>query len=186
MRALNDREKRTMRIALICIGAYGLIFGGLKASGFLRAKQKAYQDVLAKATKMQADLQLYQDKADKSKKWMETFHMDPAKLSRPAVMAGVSAAIQKAAQGGGVQMGPIREVQGRTSAQDLGSMQLEGTGPVPSLMAFLNKLETLGYPVIIDRIQFSTEASKPNSLKLSLTIVILDFEKWQPAGGPNA
>jgi hypothetical protein len=141
---------------------------------------------VARAGKLQESLQLYQDKADVSKKLMEKFHMDPAKLSRASMMAGVSAAIQKAAQGGGVQMGPIREVQGKTSAQELGSMQLEGSGPVPSLMAFLNKLETLGYPVIIDRVQITAEANRPGALKMTLTIVVLDFEKWKAAGGPNA
>ena len=64
---------------------------------------------------------------------MEDFKMDPRKLSRPVVVAQASAAIQKAAQGLGVMIGPVRELSGRPANRELASLQLEAVGPLPSL-----------------------------------------------------
>ncbi len=85
-------------------------------------------------------------------------------------------------------------------------MQLEGMGPVPALMDFLHRLEGLGYPLIIDSLQFSIETGRPGGagggggpaapmgpggpggppLKMSLSIVILDYEAWKKQEVPHA
>ena len=39
-------------------------------------------------------------------------------------------------------------------------------------------MQTLGYPLIIDSVQMTTD-NRPGMVKLSLTIVILNFEKWK-------
>ena len=109
--------------------------------------------------------------------------MDPGKLSKASLVAEASAAIQKAARNGGVQIGPVRESPARTSATELTSMQLEGVGPVPAVMTLLHRLETVGFPLIVDSVQINPEPSRPGTLKLSLTIVILDFDQWKN-GGP--
>jgi len=77
--------------------------------------------------------------------WRSARHIIPAKLSKPTLVADASAAIQKAATSGGVQLGPIRESAARPSAKELAAMQLEGLGPIPALLSFLYRLETLGY-----------------------------------------
>jgi len=100
-------------------------------------------------------------------------------------VADASAAIQKAAQSGKVQLGPIRETPGRSSAKELASIQLEGVGPVPAIMGFLHQLGSLGYPLVVDAVQLTPE-NKPGSLKMNLTIVILDFEQWKKDEVPNA
>jgi hypothetical protein len=94
-------------------------------------------------------------------------------------VAEASAAIQQSALTGQVQLGPIRESPPRPSAKELASMQLEGIGPVPAVMKFLHRLETLGYPLILDSVQINPDATKPGMVKLNLTIVILDFEQWK-------
>ena len=80
---------------------------------------------------------------------------------------------------GGVQLGPIRESAARPSAKELASIQLEGNGPVPALLTFLHRLETLGYPLILDSVQISSDPTRPGMIKLNLTIIILDFEQWK-------
>jgi hypothetical protein len=117
---------------------------------------------------------------------MEKFHLDPAKLSKASVVAGASDAIQKAAASGGVQLGPIRESHGRSSAKELASMQLEGNGALPKVMALLHQLESLGYPVIVDSVQITPNAMKPGMVKVTLTILIMDFEAWKIKESPNA
>ena len=46
-------------------------------------------------------------------------------------------------------------------------------------MAFLHNLQSLGYPLVIDSVQIHGDPSKPGAVKISLTIVILDFDQWK-------
>jgi hypothetical protein len=127
---------------------------------------------------LRTELRPYEDKALATQKLMESFHLDPARLTKASVVAEASAAIQKAASGGGVQLGPIREAPARTSAKELASMQLDCTGPVPAMMTLLSRFETLGYPLILDAVQVNPEP-RPGMVKLHLTIIILDFDQWK-------
>ena len=104
--------------------------------------------------------------------------MEPQKLSKTTLVAEASAAIQKAAASGGVQVGPIRESPSRSSSKELASMQLEGVGPVPAVIALLHRLETLGYPLLLDAVQINPDTTKPGVVRLHLTIAILNFEQW--------
>ena len=151
---------------------------------------------------------------------MENFHLDPAKLTNRTVVAEASAAIQKAAMTSGVMVGAVREEYARGSTKELAIIKLEGNGPVPAMMAFLYRLESLGYPLIVDSVQIGSETGRPGGpmgpggpmvatgptgpsgpmaameamprmgppgmLKLSLTIVILNFEQWKNEEMPNA
>jgi hypothetical protein len=117
----------------------------------------------------------YQDKVMVVKKLMDNFHLDPAKLSRTTVVGEASAAIQKAATGSGIQVGPVKESFARAAAKEVASVQFEGTGPLPAVMGLINRLETLGYPLVIDQVLITPEQSRPGQVKISLTIVILDF-----------
>jgi len=54
------------------------------------------------------------------------------------------------------------------------------------VMSLLHRLETLGYPLILDSVQMTPEVTKPGMVKLNLTIVILDFDQWKSEGGPHA
>ena len=186
MRALTDHEKRTIRIASILIGVYLVIFVGWRGWASLSAKRKEYKTMLEQAQAKQKELQLYSDKADKIKDLMEKFKMDPAKLSRASVVAGASDAIQKAGKSGGVQFGPIRETHGRSSAKELGSIQLEGNGQLPAVMKLLHNMESLGYPIVIDSVQITPNMMRPGMVKLNLTVIIMDFEAWKTKGAPNA
>ncbi len=58
-------------------------------------------------------------------------------------------------------------------------MQLEGTGQVSAVLTLLHRLETLGYPLILDTLQLSANPTQPGMVKVNLTIVILDFEAWK-------
>ena len=65
-------------------------------------------------------------------------------------------------------------------------MQFEGVGPVPAIVTFLHRLEVLGYPLVVDAVQINADPSKPGMAKLSLTIVILDFDQWKETEVPRA
>jgi len=182
---LSERDKRTIRIAGIGIAIYLVLFLGISGWKRLEAKRAGYRDLVASAERLRREVQPYENRVLLAQKLKDTFKMDPQKLSRLTVVADASAAIQKAAQSGKVQLGPIRETPGRSSAKELASIQLEGVGPVPAIMGFLHQLGSLGYPLVVDAVQLTPE-TKPGSLKMNLTIVILDFEQWKKDEVPNA
>jgi hypothetical protein len=175
-----------MRAGIIVLAVYFLFSFGQKGWNFLQKGRSDYKALCNEAAKVRADLRPYKDKIAMTKKMMEGFHMDPAKLTRSSVVADASAAILKAATTGGVALGPIRETGSRQSGKELTSMQLDCTGPIPSVLGFLHKFESIGFPVIFDSIQLTPEASRPGTLKLHLSLVILDFEQWKLGEIPNA
>jgi hypothetical protein len=180
MRALTQREQRTIRLGALGLGAYLILFGGLQVWNFIANKHAEYQQLLAEASNLRQKAILYQSKAQHAQKLMESFQMDPVKLTRETVLAQASAAIQRAALGGGVQIGPLREAPARPSSKELGSIQIEAAGPAPALLKFVEQTHSLGYPLLIDTIQISSEPSRPGQVKLSLTFVVLDFDQWKP------
>jgi hypothetical protein len=182
---ISERDKRTLRIAGIGIAIYLVLFFGVSGWKRLEAKRAEYRDLVANAQRLKREVQPYENRVLLAHKLKESFKMDPQKLSRLTVVADASAAIQKAAQSGKVQLGPIRESAGRASGKELTSIQLEGTGPVAAIIGFLQKLESLGYPLVVDAVQLTPE-KKPGALKMNLTIVILDFEQWKKEEAPNA
>ena len=182
---ISERDKRTLRIAGIGIALYLVLFFGVSGWKRLEAKRSEYRDLLARAQRLKREVQPYENRILLAQKLKQAFKMDPPALSRLTLVADASAAIQKAAQNGKVQLGPMRESPGRASGKELTSIQLEGTGAVPAIMAFLHQLESLGYPLVVDAVQLTPE-NKPGSLKMNLTIVILDFEQWKKEEAPNA
>jgi hypothetical protein len=96
------------------------------------------------------------------------------------VVAEASAAIQQAARAEKVVVGPIREMAGRPSAKEAGAIQFEGNGPIAAVLGLLHDLDHIGFPIIIDTIQITSDPRMPNGLKMSLTIVVLDFDAWKP------
>ncbi|MDB6028516.1 MAG: hypothetical protein JWM68_4739 [Verrucomicrobiales bacterium] len=187
-RALTPHEKKTVRRAAVVIGIYLVLFCGFKAVKFLQGRRSEYQQLQAQALLLKQHIAPYQAKVLVTTKLMETFHLDPAKLTRGTVVAEASAAIQKAAMAGGIQVGTVREAAARSggSAKEVATVQFDGAGQVPALMNFLHQIQTLGYPLVVDSVQLSPDTSRPGQTKMNLTIVILDFEQWKTEEVPHA
>ena len=185
MRALTPHEKRTVRIGGTAIAIYLLLFGGFQLWKYFARVRTDYQQLIGQADRLKQEVQLYNDRAEVLKKLMDTLRLDPAKLSRTSLVAEASAAIQKAAASGGIQVGPIRESPARLSSKEIASVQMEGTGPVPAVMGLLSRLESVGFPLVIDSVQLTPDM-RPGQLKVNLTILILDFEQWTKEGAPHA
>jgi hypothetical protein len=179
MRPITDHEKRSIRLATICIGIYLVLFCGFKMWQFLHHQRVEYVQLLADARSLKSKVQTYQQRAAVAKKLMEDFHLDPAKLSRETIVGEASSAIQKAATGSGVQLGAVRETASRGNGDEIATMQVEASGQVAAITGMLNRMQTLGYPLLIDTVQITTDAARPGMMKLSLTIVILNYENWK-------
>jgi hypothetical protein len=185
MRTLTPHEKRTVRFGAAAIAIYLLLFGGFQVWKYFAKTRADYQQLVSQADRLKQEVQLYDDRVLVLKKLMESLRMDPAKLSRTSVVAEASSAIQKAAMSGGVQVGPVRESPARPSSKELASVQMEGTGPVPAVMGLLSRLESVGFPLVIDSVQLTPDM-RPGQLKVNLTILILDFDQWTKEGAPHA
>ena len=168
-----------MRLAVGALAGFFLLFGIFQGYRFLSHRRADYQKLVVEARELNRELEPYKGKADVAQRLMDTLHLDPAKLGRATVVSEASAAIQKAATSEGLQLGPIRESPARNSAKELTSMQLEGTGPVSSVLTFLHRCESLGFPVILDSVALNPDPARPTNLKMRLTVIILDFDQWK-------
>ena len=200
MRQLTTREQRTLRIGGTAILIYLLLFSGFQVARFFSKKRSQYVQLLAEAQSLKEQVRVYEDRTAVIKKLMEGFQMDPSQLSRTTVVAQASAAIQRAAMSGGVMVGSVRESPGQASRKELSIMQLEAMGPVPGLLRFLHQLDSIGFPILIDSLQIGSDAPRlggppggpPGAppglapLKISLVIVILDFDQWKKQEVPRA
>jgi hypothetical protein len=185
MRAITEREKRTIRFAAIILVAYLVLFFGLRVVRNLETQRSDYQRLVVEAQRLKRDLLPYENRVLLAEKFKENYRMNPAKLTRSTIVAEASAAIQKAASSGKVQLGPMREAPARASAKELTSIQLEASGQVAAVISMLHRLPTLGFPLMVDSVQITPE-SKPGNVKLSLTVIILDAEQWLKEPIPNA
>ena len=153
MRTFTPREQLMVRSGGIGIGVYLVLFGGLQLWKMLEKRRTDYRLAAKEAQALKAEIAPYESRILHVKKLMEEFHMDPVKLSRVSVVGGASAAIQGAAMGGGVQLGPIRESPARTGNAEAASMQLEATGTIAAVTGLLDRIKTAGFPLIIESLQ---------------------------------
>jgi len=160
MRTLTPHEKRTLRLGAAVLAIYLAVFGFLQGGKFFGKKRSEYQALVKEAEVLSQEIRRYQTKCQLTQKLMEDFKMDPLKLSRPVVVAQASAAIQKAAMGLGVMVGPVRELPGRLANRELASLQLEAMGPLPSLLKFLHQTQSLGFPLVIESLQVGSAADR--------------------------
>ncbi len=175
--SLSEREQRLVRFAGIGVAIYLVVFAGFEGWKLLEQKRADFQNLVQAARALRQKTLPYQDKVLLVKKMMEDFHMDPAKLKRESVVSEASAAIQKSANAGGLQIGPIRESAGRGAGMTLATVQLESSGPIPATLSFLAGLNRIGFPVVVDSVQFSADNGRPGQVKMNLTILILDFDQ---------
>jgi hypothetical protein len=183
MRPLTEREKRIVRIAGVGVVIYLALFYGCR---FLEKQRSEYRQLVAEANNLRRQTLPYEGRVQVVKKLMEDFRMDPAKLKKATVVADASAAIQNRAKTGGVQLGPIRESMTSGQGRGLATVQLEGSGQIPAVLAFLGGLDRIGFPVIVDSAQFTAVPGRPGQVKMNLTLIILDFEGWKVTEAPRA
>lgn len=179
MRTLTDQEKRSIRWATIGIAIYLLLFCGFKMWQLLHHQRADYVKLVEDAKALKSKIEKYQQRAEVVKRMMEDYHLDPAKLSRETIVGEASSAIQKAATGSGVQVGAVRETASRGNGDEIATMQVEASGQVAAVTGMLNRMQTLGYPLLIDSVQISSDSARPGMMKLTLTIVILNYENWK-------
>ena len=160
------------------VSTYLLLFGGVRVGKFFEHRRADYLQAVAETRLLKSQVGADTDEAALVKKMMDDFQLEPATLSSNSVVAGASAAIQKAITGSGMQPGPIRESAGRASKKEIASIQFETTGQVAGVMSLIHRLPLLGYPLVIDSIQLTADPMRPGQIKLAVTVLVLDYQQW--------
>jgi hypothetical protein len=181
---MTERDKKTIRFGGVIVVIYLACFFGFKAVKKGKSRREDYAALVKRAQSLQDEVRAQENKALLFEKLTEATKLDPRKIKKQTLVADASAAIQTAAQQSGMQLGPLRETPGRGSGRELSTFQVEGTGPVPAALGLLHKVKTLGFPLIIDSVQFSPAQNRPGQLKVNLTVIILNYDQFKE--GPNA
>lgn len=178
MRALNDREKRTIRIAGVLLVLYLVVFYGIDGLNALEAKRDEYRQLGIEAENLNGEVLAELKKRRRLQKLRNVWKVDLEKLDPQTVVSEVRDAIQKAAGQCGVGLGASQEVGRRASAKELQVVQIKGAGTTDGVMKFLYRLRTLGYPLAVDRLQLKPVAGKPGQMTVSMSVAILNFTPW--------
>jgi hypothetical protein len=202
---MTDRDKKTIQIASIGVAIYLVAFFGFKMWKKGATGRDDYQQLVRRAEKLQEEVRAQENKVLLFEKLTNLYQLDPAKIKKETLVADASAAIQSAAQQGGIQLGPLREAPARSSGRELTTIQIEGTGQSSAALAYLHRLRTLGYPLIIDSVQIAPPQAgsggrgpggpggpppgmmppgRPGTVKINVSITILNYDQWKE--GPNA
>src|SRR6476469_9977809 len=102
MPALNERDKRTIRLASIGIAIYLVLFLGWSGWKKLEGKRAEYQRLLTKVQKEEQDARTYETKVLFFQKYRDAYRLDPDHLPTETLVAEASAAIQNAARQDGI------------------------------------------------------------------------------------
>ena len=181
MLTLNDREKRTIGLGAAVLFICFLLL----LAKYSESNRSQYRQMVNEARDLKQLTHTYSDKLLLLKQLMEDQHLDPSRLTKASAVAQTSAAIQLVASSNGIQLGPIRESPGRSSTQESASIKLEGIGTVAAVIAFFHRLETIGFPVIVESAQVTPDPTKLGTVKLTLSIILMDFDQWKPEEKPN-
>lgn len=186
MASLTPRDKRILRIAGIAIALYLILFYGVRGLLALEASRARYAQLVQKVRGLGLEAQQYENKVLKLEKLKKASRIELAGLQRDSLAGDASGAIQRAAQSSGIKLGPVRESPGSSTGKELAAMQLEATGPIPGALSLLHRLDTLGFPLVVDSLQIDPDSRKPGEVKLILRVVLLDIDHWRKKEKPNA
>src|SRR4051812_4033374 len=102
MRTITEHEKRTLRIGAGLLLIYLVVFYGGRGLKRLEHERAEHQNLVQAGVQLKRDILLYQKQLAAVRQLRETFHLDPAQLSRKTLVAEASAAIQTLAGGSGI------------------------------------------------------------------------------------
>ncbi|KAB2664314.1 MAG: hypothetical protein DVB31_09980 [Verrucomicrobia bacterium] len=179
MQTLTPREQRTVRLAAIGIAVYLALFFGFKGFAGLGAMRADHERLVRAANALRSEVQTYQTRALKLQRLMDRTQLDPGRLSTNTVVAQTSAALQLAAQSGGLQLGAVRESVARSTEREMGTIQFEAMGQPAAVLGFMARLDKLGFPVVVESVQLGADSRGPGMLRIHLNLIVLDFEQWK-------
>jgi hypothetical protein len=181
MRTLSEREKRTIRIGAVLVAGYLAIFYGSKGVRILEEKLAAYRSRVQEADDLKVAVLRETNKGVALRKLRESLRVRPEELREETVVGDASAAIGKAAQAAGIQLGPTKETRASAArAMEIASIGIEGQGSISSAIGFIHGLREIGFPIMMDSVQLKASPGGVGQVAISMNIVVLNYAAWQP------
>jgi hypothetical protein len=181
MRPLSRREKKTVRLGAAALAIYLLAFYGLRGWRFLEEKRAAFAELNLAMANLDASIAREESKTLRLERLKKSSRIELSSLNEKTAVGEALAAVQKAAQGCGLQVTTLKETAGRGAAKELATIQLEGVAATAAAMQFVHGLRSLGFPLIVDRLQLKTTGVKPGQVHLSLALAVLGFQAAKAA-----
>lgn len=185
--ALNQREKRTVRLASILVGAYLIIFGGLQLRGYLGEKGEE----LTALRQELAELESASDRRDLDRRRVLRlerelgFSAESSKASSGGRVAATTAEIERLARQLEIDLGPHGELSSRLGSGELARLDIQATGSLGSLSRFLKGVESSGHPVVVRRMDLRRLDGAPGRASLTMSLGVLDVAAPSPGGAAD-
>jgi len=187
MRKLTAREKRTVKIGVSALLGYLALFYGFKGFQAAEAWRGRYEQAELACSAVERDILRERAKAQRLEKLRSVFRFEPDRQRPETVVGDVRVQLQKLSQQAGFALGSSKESPGRPDGKELAVLELEGLGPTLSAIRFLDAARTIGYPLVVDRMEWKTGGLPPGQVRLTLGVVVLRYEpKAASSGAPHS
>ena len=184
MAQLTARERRLIRGAAIVMVLYLFVFYGIKGVNWLDTKRTEHTQLTGELASLETQSLRELKKSKEFRDLQKRAGIDFATLSDEGLVTRSRNAIQSLAGRHSVGLSPIRESQGRSRAQ-LRQFQIDGKGSAKQVLGFLNELDSIGVPLVVDRVHVKRQKS-PRKLEVQMTVSLLSFPEWKPKGAAGA
>jgi len=185
LKSLSDREKRTIRIAGIALGAYLVLFTAHKVHSALEGERRAYDTLRQEADTLRIRLLKETRKRARLQGLRDHWKLGVDRLALDTVVGDARVAIEKAARACRVGLGFAREAPGRARAHVLAVFQLSGSGKTDAVAKFFDQISRTGYPVLLDTIHLKAMKA-PEMVTFSFSVSLVDYVNWTAPEGSRA
>lgn len=179
--ALNDREKRTITIAVIGLAAYLAIFYGRGFYDSLEEKRHAYEqaklDAMTVNTKMLREIH----KQKKLIKLRAAYPLELDQFDEPTLVGDARVALEQLGRRAGASLSISREMPGRSRANEAAVFNVSGGGKPAAVALLLHIIGRSEYPWLVQNVEIKAQ-KKPGTVRYSFTAALLKYDTWeQPA-----
>ncbi|MFN0057973.1 MAG: hypothetical protein ACKVX7_05885 [Planctomycetota bacterium] len=189
MPQLSARERRTVRLGAIVLGAALALFLGDWVIGRLESVRAEY---LAKQDTAGGDLVTRVDAQSQQLKRLGVLRaqraLDLVRLAQSdGLVSEVRDAIRRTAGAQNVALSSSKESERSASGRELSGILLEAEGKIAEICAFVHGVEQLPYPLVMDRFVLNSAGKEPGQVKLTMSISIWNYAAWkkQDKGATN-
>ena len=179
MRALNEREKRTIRIGAIALATYLLVFGGLKMWRWLEARRSAYGELELELSRLENERLRMETRQVRLGKLEKQFALDLVAWNPQTIVHEVRAGIDALAKKRKVALPPIRETNGLRQSGEFRKFLVKGSGTTVAVAQFVDELSGIGFPLVVNSFRLDKNGTKPGQVKFDLDVAILDYGSYQ-------
>ena len=186
LESLSEKDRKTLKYGALIIVVYLSLFYGRSILAMFEGSRVQYFEQWEEARDLGDLFASYENKGLKVEKLRHQYQLNVNQLSSTNLVGQAGRSIQELVKQSEYKLGQIRETLGGGGNGIAATFQLEANGPLKSLMPLLHRLQTTGYPLIIESLSLRTDKRKQGEVQWSATVIVLDYSKWKSKGGNRA